>query len=131
MAGQVRVRSAAVITGRLPPVLKDLLFRAKDLFMAAMVSILPLPGGSWLQSGAIMRLKRAALLRLPGGALPADSHQQPARAHPARDPTAHPCGGRVPDGQSALNLAAGRLRHIADTAWSIKRYLNIELLKDI
>ena len=45
MAGQVRVRSAAVITGRLPPVLKDLLFRAKDLFMAAMVSILPLPGG--------------------------------------------------------------------------------------
>jgi hypothetical protein len=33
-------------------------------------------------------------------------------------------------GQSALNLAAARLRHIAGTAWSSKRYLNIELLKD-
>jgi hypothetical protein len=36
----------------------------------------------------------------------------------------------IPDGQSALNLAAARLRHIAGTAWSTKRYLNIELLKD-
>jgi putative transposase len=33
-------------------------------------------------------------------------------------------------GQSALNLAAARLRQIAGTAWSTKRYLNIELLKD-
>src|SRR5262249_55752758 len=39
-------------------------------------------------------------------------------------------GGAFPDGQSALNLAAARLRHIAGTAWSTKRYLNIELLKD-
>jgi putative transposase len=38
--------------------------------------------------------------------------------------------GALPDGQSALNLAAARLRHIAGTAWSTKRYLNIELLKD-
>jgi putative transposase len=38
--------------------------------------------------------------------------------------------GAFPDGQSALNLAAARLRHIAGTAWSTKRYLNIELLKD-
>jgi putative transposase len=36
------------------------------------------------------------LLRLPGGALAADSHQQPARAHSARDPAAHACRGRVP-----------------------------------
>jgi hypothetical protein len=36
--------------------------------------------------------------------------------------------GAFPDGQSALNLAAARLRHIAGTAWSTKRYLNIELL---
>jgi hypothetical protein len=36
------------------------------------------------------------LLRLPRGALAADSHQQPARAHPARDPAAHACRGRVP-----------------------------------
>ena len=27
-------------------------------------------------------------------------------------------------------IAAARLRHIAATAWSTKRYLNIELLKD-
>src|SRR5437667_5506050 len=38
--------------------------------------------------------------------------------------------GAFPDAQSALNLAAARLRHIAGTAWSTKRYLNIELLKD-
>ena len=38
--------------------------------------------------------------------------------------------GAFPDGQSALNLAAARLRHIAVTAWSTKRYLNIGLLKD-
>ena len=36
--------------------------------------------------------------------------------------------GAFPDGQSALNLAAAGLRHIAGTAWSSKRYLN--LLKD-
>ena len=38
--------------------------------------------------------------------------------------------GSFPDGQSALNLAAARLRHIAGIACSTKRYLNIELLKD-
>jgi len=38
--------------------------------------------------------------------------------------------GAFPDGQSALNLAAARLRHIAGTAWSTKRYFNVELLKD-
>jgi putative transposase len=38
--------------------------------------------------------------------------------------------GAFPDGQSALNLAAARLRHIAGTAWSSKRYLNVEQLKD-
>jgi hypothetical protein len=35
-----------------------------------------------------------------------------------------------PDGQSALNLTSARLRHIAGTASSSKRYLNVELLKD-
>jgi putative transposase len=29
-----------------------------------------------------------------------------------------------------LNLAAARLRHIAGTEWSTKRYLSMELLKD-
>jgi len=38
--------------------------------------------------------------------------------------------GAFPDGQSALNLVAARLRHIASTGWSTKRYLNMELLKD-
>src|SRR5262249_56976215 len=38
--------------------------------------------------------------------------------------------GAFPDGQSALNLAAARLRHIAPTPWSTQRYLKIELLKD-
>ena len=38
--------------------------------------------------------------------------------------------GAFPDGQSALNLAAARLRYVAGTAWSSNRYLNIGLLKD-
>jgi putative transposase len=29
-----------------------------------------------------------------------------------------------------LNLAAARLRYIAGSEWSTKRYLNMELLKD-
>ena len=37
--------------------------------------------------------------------------------------------GAFPDGNSALNLAAARLRHIAGTPWSAKRYLNMQLLK--
>ena len=37
--------------------------------------------------------------------------------------------GAFPDGQSALNLAAARLRHIAGTRWSAKRYLNMKLLE--
>lgn len=37
--------------------------------------------------------------------------------------------GAFPDGNSAINLAAARLRHIAGTRWSTKRYLNMELLK--
>lgn len=41
--------------------------------------------------------------------------------------------GAFPDGQSALNLAAARLRHIAGTRWSIKRYMDMDLLtkKDV
>ena len=38
--------------------------------------------------------------------------------------------GAFPDGNSALNLAAARLRHIAGTKWSTKRYLNMKLLED-
>jgi len=37
--------------------------------------------------------------------------------------------GAFPDGKSALSLAAARLRHIAGTRWSTKRYMNIELLR--
>jgi transposase-like protein len=40
-------------------------------------------------------------------------------------------GGAFPDGQSALNLAAARLRHVAGTEWSTKRYLSMEFLKDL
>jgi hypothetical protein len=45
-------------------------------------------------------------------------------------PAAHARRWRIPGRAIALNLAAARLRHIAGTAWSSKRYLNIELLKD-
>lgn len=36
--------------------------------------------------------------------------------------------GAFPDGESALNLAAARLRHIAGSEWSTKRYLSMEFL---
>jgi len=38
--------------------------------------------------------------------------------------------GNFPDGQSALMLAAARLRHIAGTRWSERRYLDMTKLKD-
>jgi putative transposase len=37
--------------------------------------------------------------------------------------------GVFPDGESALNLAATRLRYMAGTAWSMRRYLNMKLLE--
>lgn len=36
--------------------------------------------------------------------------------------------GTFPDGQSWLNLTAARLRHIAGTQWSTKRYMNMRPL---
>ncbi len=39
--------------------------------------------------------------------------------------------GAFPDGNSALMLVAARLRHIAGTKWSTKRYLNMQLLREL
>ncbi len=39
--------------------------------------------------------------------------------------------GNFPDGQSALMLAAGRLRHIAGTRWGSRQYMNMERLKEL
>jgi len=39
--------------------------------------------------------------------------------------------GAFPDGSSALMLVAARLRHIAGTRWSTKRYLNMDLLREL
>lgn len=36
--------------------------------------------------------------------------------------------GAFPDGQSCLNLTAARLRYIAGSAWSAKRYMNVRPL---
>jgi transposase-like protein len=33
--------------------------------------------------------------------------------------------GAFPDGQSCLNLAAARLRHIAGSHWSTRKYMNM------
>jgi len=38
--------------------------------------------------------------------------------------------GAFPDGNSALMLAAARLRHIAGTQWGLKRYMNMDRLKE-
>ena len=39
--------------------------------------------------------------------------------------------GAFPDGQSCLNLAAARLRHIAGTQWSTRRYMNMTPLTNM
>ncbi len=36
--------------------------------------------------------------------------------------------GAFPDGNSCLNLAATRLRHIAASTWASKRYMNMQTL---
>jgi putative transposase len=38
--------------------------------------------------------------------------------------------GAFPDGQSCLNLAAARLRHIAGTKWSTRKYMNMAPLHE-
>jgi transposase-like protein len=38
--------------------------------------------------------------------------------------------GSFPDGESALMLVAARLRHIAGSTWSERKYLNMDLLID-
>jgi putative transposase len=38
--------------------------------------------------------------------------------------------GAFPDGHSALMLCAARLRHIAGTKWGLRRYLNMDLLRE-
>jgi len=39
--------------------------------------------------------------------------------------------GAFPDGNSALMLVAARLRHIAGSRWGTRRYLNMDLLKEV
>ena len=39
--------------------------------------------------------------------------------------------GCFPDGNSALMLAAARLRYIAGTKWGSRRYMNMQRLKDL
>jgi putative transposase len=39
--------------------------------------------------------------------------------------------GAFPDGESALMLVAARLRHIAGTKWSSRRYLDVSLLREV
>lgn len=39
--------------------------------------------------------------------------------------------GAFPDGESALMLAAARLRHISGTKWATKKYLNMDFLREL
>ena len=39
--------------------------------------------------------------------------------------------GAFPDGNSAVMLAAARLRHISGTQWGIKQYMSMERLKEL
>ena len=39
--------------------------------------------------------------------------------------------GAFPDGQSALMLVAARLRHVSASKWGTRKYMNMELLKEL
>ena len=39
--------------------------------------------------------------------------------------------GAFPDGQSCLNMASARLRHISGTQWSPRRYMNMDPLNEL
>jgi putative transposase len=39
--------------------------------------------------------------------------------------------GAFPDGKSALMLVAARLRHVAGTKWGLRRYMNMDRLKEL
>jgi putative transposase len=66
--------------------------------------------------------------------LPPDIHWQKIRTNNPLERIKREIRGRTrvvgafPDGQSCLNLAAARLRYIAGTAWSTKRYMNMRPL---
>ena len=69
--------------------------------------------------------RNAELLLLPRQPSAEDPHQQSAGEDHEGDPPAHTRGGAFPDGQSCLNLAAARLRHIATSQWSTRKYMNM------
>jgi transposase-like protein len=39
--------------------------------------------------------------------------------------------GAFPDGYSALMLVTARLRHVSATQWGTRKYMNMELLKEM
>ena len=39
--------------------------------------------------------------------------------------------GSFPDGNSALMLVAARLRHVTETKWGLRRYLDMNRLKEL
>jgi transposase-like protein len=39
--------------------------------------------------------------------------------------------GAFPDGKSCLNFAAARLRHVAGTEWSTRRYMKMQPLHEM
>ena len=90
-----------------------------------------------LGSGEKVSQRDPGLLRLPRRALAPYQNQRSPGTHHARGPQTDPRGRRLsrwsrPPGRSfhePLNLAAARLRHIAGTKWSAKRYMNMNRLK--
>ncbi len=39
--------------------------------------------------------------------------------------------GAFPDGKSALMLVSARLRHVSTTHWGMRKYMNMNLLKEL
>jgi len=66
--------------------------------------------------------------QLPGHSLAEDQNQHPLERIMKEIRRRTRVVGAFPDGQSCLNLAAARLRHIAGTTWSPKCYMNMRPL---
>ena len=45
------------------------------------------------------------------------------------DSPPHPYGGGFPDGNSAPMLVCAQMRHMSDTQWDNKKYMNIKYLE--
>ena len=76
-------------------------------------------------------MKRLLLLRVSVFSLAQDPNEQSDGEDNKEIRRRSRVVGAFPDGQSALMLYAARLRHISGTKWGSRRYLDMDLLREM